>query len=210
MKFCHGTSYDCALEILRNGFGGYAQPSVWNCSFERYTYAWVQSEDDMDGFEARFMAAESGIISAAKYGSFREEIVVFTFEMSDEDSDEWAMEDDSCPNMDGAYCFHNDWLNESIRSGVVKLSVEAARIYEPGFRWLYLTGCSRMYMDLSKAEKAFVEIAEQSKLNIFSAMHEEVWCSPDREFGPLDIASALEAADADLSPGKSSLLEVVR
>lgn len=189
MKFYHGTSYECAIKILQKGFGGYDQETVWNCSDEDYTYAWMQDENDPDE-PRRSRATESAVLAAAKYGSNKEEIVVFTFEMPDKIGNEWAIEDDSCPNMFGAYAFDSAWLNKNIKIGTVRVLPEVVKAYVPGFRWFYLAGCAKELLDLSEQEAEYIRIAEKSDGSIYCELQDLIFYN---DFRPISVPDDVQA-----------------
>lgn len=185
MTFYHGTTYECAAKILRSGFGGYSQDAVWDCSYEGHTYVWLWNGEEPEE-STQLLAAENGLVAAAKYGSDHEEIVVFTLEAPDEIGAARAMADDSCPNMGGAYYIDSRWLNKNIKDGTVKMCPEVAKLYVPGFRWFYLACCSEENMSLDAEAEKYVRIADSFKGEIFSALQELVL---DRaQFEPLDIS----------------------
>jgi hypothetical protein len=154
-----GTTMEAAQSILREGFGGGS--TCWNCSDDECVYLWEaapESEDEMYGF---FNAAESAQLAAAITGSHSSEIVVFALEIPDKDIGEWVTEDVSCENMARLFAWETPsmWLNEMISKGKVKISAQVGEGYKPAFRWFYLTGVTRDYLDLSEKEYQDLDIA---------------------------------------------------
>ena len=159
MLFYHGTTMEAAQSILREGYGGGS--TCWNCSDDECVYLWEaapESEDEMYGF---FNAAESAQLAAAITGSHSSEIVVFALEIPDKDIGEWVTEDVSCENMARLFAWETPsmWLNEMISKGKVKISAQVGEGYKPAFRWFYLTGVTRDYLDLSEKEYQDLDIA---------------------------------------------------
>ena len=89
------------------------------------------------------------------------EIVVFALEIPDKDIGEWVTEDVSCENMARLFAWETPsmWLNEMISKGKVKISAQVGEGYKPAFRWFYLTGVTRDYLDLSEKEYQDLDIA---------------------------------------------------
>lgn len=139
--YFHGTSYENALNILRDGF--LDEPDrIWTCSNDDKMYF-----RDADSEDAKFLCIESGKITAAYTDSNSTLIALIIMEMSDELADEIMEEDDSCENMYDSYQIDLVDLRKYILSNDIGIKIQMyADCYIPYLRPFYLTNITERYM----------------------------------------------------------------
>lgn len=154
--FYHGTSYENALNIIKNGFGGKTAPekTIWNCSNNSRTYL-AESDEFEEGFELAISAAKT---AAAYYDSKSTKIAVFEFQIPEEVVEEYLLPDRSCPNMDDCYTIENEDLNELINLHRIGMKVRWYEdSYQPFLRAFYLSGLCKDYFNLEMLEPALID-----------------------------------------------------
>jgi|TARA_B110000263_G_scaffold249457_1_gene267114 hypothetical protein len=149
----HGTTLECALSILENGFD--SQDANWIVS-DGSNYFWsVPAIMDRDGEdqpwaenEAIESAYHAGMYALA-YGGSR--VVVLEVEL---DEDEYGLEDDfSCENMDGAVVTHLPVPASAIRS--IRISPDLSL-----FRGLFIRNASMMELAVQNFTETELKIAQ--------------------------------------------------
>ncbi len=150
--FMHGTSYESAMNIVKNGF----QPvkTVWNkASDEDMFYVREITDCDEDDYEAKTLCIENGQIAAAISDSKDERLALVILEINDDVAEDIVWQDESCGErmIHESFQIDKDELNDAINSGKCKVKVEIYKDgYLPMLRVFYLQGLlENMHIDLS-------------------------------------------------------------
>lgn len=156
MKLFHGTSAECAENILVDGFSSDA-PRVWSCSDIDNVYLVSQSYDmdyrdddeivEVTDYPAFRFAIEAAQITAATFQSKCTDVYVLEFDFPDDALEKEILEeDDSCANMHECYQINADELNSMISTGEVAMTVhKLTEAYEPDLRLFYLPDPENQY-----------------------------------------------------------------
>ena len=162
--FYHGTPVRNAEAILTNGFG--AEHYVWECSVLSNTYMWHENlcDDRYYNGEGVSRAFDSALMACAVLGVQEKDVVVFKITVPDKcvgDGKRVCM-DSSCQNMDGAFEAANGWLNSLISSGEISVVPRIYKdVYNPSFRWFYLTNVSEKLLKLTEKEHEELKMAKK-------------------------------------------------
>lgn len=142
-KFIHGTDYESALDIVRNGFRS-DKSTIWTCSNANMLYV-----RDADDEEAEYLTIEAGQIAAAYNGSNSTCIGIIVIEMSDRLADKIIEDDISCENTDGCYQIFIEDLMEHLKKGNIRVTAKIyGKAYVPYMRAFYLSNLSSNYMQI--------------------------------------------------------------
>lgn len=142
-KFMHGTDYESALDIVKNGFRS-NKSTVWTCSNADMLYV-----RDADNEDTEYLTIEAGQIAAAYRGSNSTRIGVIAIEMSDELADEIVEDDNSCENTEGCYQILIDDLMTYLKTGDIKVTIEVYDdAYVPYMRAFYLSNLNSEYLQI--------------------------------------------------------------
>ncbi|MBO5435898.1 hypothetical protein J6A31_08900 [bacterium] len=135
MILYHGTNFEAAQDIIKNGFC--SKNLIWSCSDENMTYLVHDKHECALNF-----AIEAGQIAAAHNGSNSTSVAVFRITL---DEDE-VLPDISCPNMDDCYQIDSSDLNELIENKKATLELRVVEnAYNPHFRPFYLPSYNNFY-----------------------------------------------------------------
>ena len=149
--YIHGTSYENALDIFKNGFKSENKDMIWECSNSNMLYV-RNRKDEYEDEDNLFLAIEAGQIAAAKLNSFSTKIGIIEIEMSDEISENCVSDDTSCENMYGCFEINIDELNKYIKKGEASAVIYVyENAYIPYLRPFYLTGVKLSYMNIKDA-----------------------------------------------------------
>ena len=150
--FMHGTSYESAMNIMKNGF----QPveTIWNgASDEDMFYVREVTDCDEYNYEAKTLCIESGQIAAAVSDSKDERLALVILQIDDDVAEDIVWQDESCGErmIHESFQIDKDDLNDAISSGKCRVKVEIYKDgYLPMLRVFYLNGLlDNMYIDLS-------------------------------------------------------------
>lgn len=164
----HGTSFEAAQDILKNGFKD--ADTVWNCSDDNSTYFWslqrvieldeISADDDLEYQKHSVItrAFESATIPASLY-STANKIIVLEIEFPDDFEIE---PDTSCDNMEtsGAVEINNSDVNQ-----YGKIVAIHTADFSPRLSLYYLSGLVKNhYIDLTDYLSQY-EIAVCESLN---------------------------------------------
>lgn len=151
--FIHGTSYESAMNIMKNGF----QPveTIWDgASDEDMFYVREITDCDEDRLnEAKTLCIESGQIAAAVSDSKDERLALVILEIDDDVAEDIVWQDESCGErmIHESFQIDKDELNDAINSGKCEVKIEIYKDgYLPMLRVFYLQGLlDNPYIDLS-------------------------------------------------------------
>ena len=166
MIYYHGTSYEAAMNIIKDGFN--SPDTIWSCSDDCNTYIIHDKyfdDDDYDEYEAVEFAISAARISAAYTNSKSDHIAIIIFDIPEDIAESYVLQDSSCENMPDCYQIDSDDLNDLMDKDKIAVQV---RIFENSYnQWLrpfYLAGLNKNYMCIKDpALDAAVEIIESSK-----------------------------------------------
>lgn len=157
-KYYHGTSYENAMKIMKEGF---TSPQInWNCCLGEETYFW--KEDKSNPEEVLIWAQGSAQIAAAIQNSQSDKVCILSIEVP-ENSNIYISPDysvDDAATIETAVTINNKELNKAISEGKVILScAEIDKSYNPYMRFVYLSALDNELInidDFSQTElKAF-------------------------------------------------------
>ncbi len=167
--FYHGTTVESAMQILKNGFAGVIDSTIWNVSDADKLYM-RELNCDEDGYdESLRYCIENAQIAAAIRNSMDSRIAVIKFIVDDKaiiQFDEMFESDDSCDNMEDCFQVDKVLLQECIDNGTIKASIDVYDdAYVPYLRVFYLAGLEMSYLDIEDnlLIKA-IEIAKNSNV----------------------------------------------
>lgn len=143
MIFIHGTDYDSAMSIVKDGLIN-GHDTIWTCSRDDMIYCRKQYDDEEDN---TFYCIESGQIAAAYKNSMSTKIGILLIDIPDELVEEIVEEDNSCENMYGCYqILISDILDNKDK---IKLSMNIHKdAYVPYLRPFYLSNACENYMTI--------------------------------------------------------------
>lgn len=168
--YVHGTSYENAMNIIKNGFTDEKKNTIWSCSDPGMIYV-----RDADNEDTKHCCIECGQITAAKEDSKSDKIALIKIEIPDKIAYELAEDDISCPGMDDCYQIDIKALNEYIIQGKINLSVDVYKdAYIPCLMPFYLCNLSDEYLQVEDPVLYMVlnEIKKQENPNIFDLIHD--------------------------------------
>lgn len=151
--FMHGTSYESAMNIMKNGF----QPveTVWNNASNEDMF-YVREITDFDEYEMtenKTLCIENGQIAAAVSDSKDERLALVILQIDDDVAEDIVWQDESCGErmIHESFQIDKDDLNDAISSGKCEVKIEIYKDgYLPMLRVFYLNGLlDNMYIDLS-------------------------------------------------------------
>lgn len=155
LVFYHGTSFENADSIFRNGFSMEA-PRIWKVSESRYVYAYMSNPyptNNEFGYDDRLHAAvESAVITAAVQRSRNNIIVVFKIDIPENVWEEmlhdgYANEDLSERSPEGAYQIDAQKLTQLIREKkIFNKPIFLDDVYDPDMRYQYLEGVDTQFL----------------------------------------------------------------
>lgn len=139
--FIHGTDYDSAMSIVKNGLIS-GHDTIWTCSRDDMIYCRKQTDEDGD---ETYLCIESGQLAAAYRNSMSTKIGVLLIDIPDDLVEEIVEDDNSCENMYGCYQILIDDILEN--SDRIKLSVDMyGDSYTPYLRPFYLANVCKDYL----------------------------------------------------------------
>lgn len=162
-RFVHGTSYESAMDIIKNGFKE-DKPTIWTCSRKDMLYLREESGEDK---ETEWMTIETGQIAAAYNNSKDTRIAIIRFEMSDELASKIIEDDNSC-DISYSYQVLISNLNEGLKKHTITATVDIyADAYVPYMRPFYLANLDKTYLQIKDKllEKA-TQIAKDASVYI--------------------------------------------
>lgn len=148
-EFVHGTSYEAAKNILKNGFKTKGKKTIWNCSDTNYIYArQIYNEEDYEeeGYvekdETLSEAIDSALIASAFFDSKNKKIAIIHFFIPSSilEEDPYLVNEDSSCEIDGTVQIDIDELNYYLEKGKIKVTIDFYDdIYKKECRLFYLS-----------------------------------------------------------------------
>lgn len=150
-RFLHGTSYESAMNIVRNGLRT-EKSKVWTCSSTDFIYVRDAEEEDSE-----FLTVESGQIAAAYADSKSTNIGIIEITIRDDELADSIVEDDnSCDGTDRCYQIDIELLNEGIGNGTISVKAIIRKdAYIPYLRVFYLANLNREYIQINDATLSY-------------------------------------------------------
>lgn len=158
MTYYHGTTYEAALNILRNGFEH--DDTIWSCSDNCKIYM-IQQDSDPDIADNVNMSLSAARIAAAHTASEHRDLVIFAFDIPNHIRDEYMRCDMSAPNMYDCWEIAADELTKLVAKHKIRMRARIARdAYSPMLRALYLVSIvNNDYYDLYDIGATSTEIS---------------------------------------------------
>lgn len=161
-EFVHGTSYEAAKNILKNGFKIEGKKTIWDCSDKNYIYANPICEDEEE--RIFYETIDSALIASAFFNSKSSKVAIIHFFIPSsilEENPYLVNEDSSCV-IDNSVEIDIDELSYYLEKGEIKVTIEFYNnIYKKECRILYLSWLHRnKHFKFSEAKNIDEEILE--------------------------------------------------
>lgn len=167
-SYYHGTSYENAMKIIKEGFT--SPQTNWNCCNGEETYFYKEDRFNME--EVLHSAVGSAQITSALQNSQSDKICILRVEIP-EDSNIYISPDysvDDAITNETAVVIKNDELNAAISTSEAILSYAVIEhTYNPYLRFVYLSNINDEFINIDNLSKAEVEA-----FNIFQRNASEI------------------------------------
>ena len=174
-SYYHGTSYENAMKIIKEGFT--SPQTNWNCCNGKETYFYKENRLDIE--DVLHSAVGSAQITSALQNSQSDKICILRVEIP-EDSNIYISPDysvDDAITNETAVVINNDELNAAISTCEAILSYAVIEhTYNPYLRFVYLSNINDEFINIDNLSKAEIEAFNTLQRNAseISGLYEDV------------------------------------
>lgn len=165
MKIYHGTSYENAQNILRNGWDTLTYPKTWTVSATNHIYFYYdrddEGEDETRDIQLMRQALESAMITAALHHSSSKDLCVFCVDLDLTEDEITSLKDCSCPGMDDVALEVPIWM---LRGKTFEYRI-FENVFIPSATLLYLASLNFDYLHIELLNQEEKSLLEFSKYN---------------------------------------------